>query len=147
MRRFLGIQSKVGITCGAFDLLHAGHVTMLEEAKSVCDYLIVALQTDPSTDRPEKNTPLQSIVERQIQLKGIRWVDDIIVYHREFELEDILYTFPIDVRIIGEEYKDKIFTGKGLCKERNIEIYYNKRGHKFSTTELRNRNEEGKEKK
>jgi len=146
MRSFLGLKSKVGITCGAFDLLHAGHVTMLEEAKTVCDYLIVALQTDPSTDRPEKNKPLQSIVERQIQLKGIRWVDDIVVYHREHELEDILYTFPIDVRIIGEEYRNAIFTGKGLCKERGIEIYYNKRGHKFSTTELRNRNEEEKTK-
>ena len=144
MRSFLGIKSRVGITCGTFDLLHAGHVVMFEEAKNQCDYLIVALQIDPTLDRPEKNKPLQNIVERQIQLKGIKWIDEIIVYHRESELEDIMYTFPIDVRIIGEEYKDTLFTGKKVCIDRNIEIYYNKREHSFSTTELRKRNEEEK---
>tara|TARA_R100000988_G_scaffold3857_1_gene2866 strand:+ start:208 stop:642 length:435 start_codon:yes stop_codon:yes gene_type:complete len=144
MRNFLGIKSRVGITCGTFDLLHAGHVVMFEEAKNQCDYLIVALQIDPTLDRPEKNKPLQNIVERQIQLKGIKWIDEIIVYHRESELEDIMYTFPIDVRIIGEEYKDTLFTGKKVCIDRNIEIYYNKREHSFSTTELRKRNEEEK---
>ena len=144
MRIFLGIKSRVGITCGTFDLLHAGHVVMFEEAKTVCDYLIVALQLDPTTDRPNKNKPLQNIVERQIQLKGIKWIDEVIVYHRESELEDIFFTFPIDVRIIGEEYKDRLFTGKKTCIDRKIEIYYNKREHKFSTTELRERNEEEK---
>ena len=144
MRSFLGIKSRVGITCGTFDLLHAGHVVMFEEAKNQCDYLIVALQIDPTLDRPEKNKPLQNIVERQIQLKGIKWIDEIIVYHRESELEDIMYTFPIDVRIIGEEYKDTLFTGKKVCIDRNIEIYYNKREHSFSTTELRKRNEKEK---
>tara|TARA_B100001248_G_scaffold259482_1_gene245597 strand:- start:953 stop:1390 length:438 start_codon:yes stop_codon:yes gene_type:complete len=144
MRSFLGIKSRVGITCGTFDLLHAGHVVMFEEAKTVCDYLIVALQLDPTTDRPNKNKPLQNIVERQIQLKGIKWIDEVIVYHRESELEDIFFTFPIDVRIIGEEYKDRLFTGKKTCIDRKIEIYYNKREHKFSTTELRERNEEEK---
>ena len=144
MRSFLGIKSRVGITCGTFDLLHAGHVVMFEEAKPVCDYLIVALQLDPTTDRPNKNKPLQNIVERQIQLKGIKWIDEVIVYHRESELEDIFFTFPIDVRIIGEEYKDRLFTGKKTCIDRKIEIYYNKREHKFSTTELRERNEEEK---
>lgn len=144
MRNFLGIKSRVGITCGTFDLLHAGHVVMFEEAKNQCDYLIVALQIDPTLDRPQKNKPLQNIVERQIQLKGIKWIDEIIVYHRESELEDIMYTFPIDVRIIGEEYKDTLFTGKKVCIDRNIEIYYNKREHSFSTTELRKRNEEKK---
>ena len=108
MRNFLGIKSRVGITCGTFDLLHAGHVVMFEEAKNQCDYLIVALQIDPTLDRPQENKPLQNIVERQIQLKGIKWIDEIIVYHRESELEDIMYTFPIDVRIIGEEYKDTL---------------------------------------
>ena len=111
MKDFFKIKSKVGITCGAFDLLHAGHVVMFEEAKTVCDYLIVALQIDPSTDRPDKNKPLQNIVERQLQLKAVKWIDEIVVYHREHELEDIFYTFPIDIRIIGEEYKDKVFTG------------------------------------
>ena len=144
MRSFLGIKSRVGITCGTFDLLHAGHVVMFEEAKTVCDYLIVALQLDPTTDRPNKNKPLQNIVERQIQLKGIKWIDEVIVYHRESELEDIFFTFPIDVRIIGELYKDRLFTGKKTCIDRKIEIYYNKREHKFSTTELRERNEEEK---
>ena len=144
MRSFLGIKSRVGITCGTFDLLHAGHVVMFEEAKTVCDYLIVALQLDPTTDRPNKNKPLQISVERQIQLKGIKWIDEVIVYHRESELEDIFFTFPIDVRIIGEEYKDRLFTGKKTCIDRKIEIYYNKREHKFSTTELRERNEEEK---
>ena len=144
MRSFLGIKSRVGITCGTFDLLHAGHVVMFEEAKTVCDYLIVALQLDPTTDRPNKNKPLQNIVERQIQLKGIKWIDEVIVYHRESELEDIFFTFAIDVRIIGEEYKDRLFTGKKTCIDRKIEIYYNKREHKFSTTELRERNEEEK---
>ena len=122
MRSFLGIKSRVGITCGTFDLLHAGHVVMFEEAKTVCDYLIVALQLDPTTDRPNKNKPLQNIVERQIQLKGIKWIDEVIVYHRESELEDIFFTFPIDVRIIGEEYKDRLFTGKKTCIDRKIEI-------------------------
>ena len=92
----------------------------------------------------DKNKPLQNIVERQLQLKAVKWIDEIVVYHREHELEDIFYTFPIDIRIIGEEYKDKVFTGRQVCKDRKIEIYYNKRGHSFSTTELRNRNEKEK---
>jgi len=130
-----------GITCGAFDLLHAGHVVMFEEAKEKCDHLLVAIQTDPSTDRPEKNKPIQSIVERQLQVKAVRWVDDTIVYHTEKELEDILNTLPLDVRIIGEEYnfEDKWFTGKDICENRAIKVYYNKRQHNFSTTGLRNK--------
>ena len=139
MRRFLGIQSKVGITCGAFDLLHAGHVTMLEEAKSVCDYLIVALQTDPSTDRPEKNTPLQSIVERQIQLAAVKYVDEIVIYNTEQDLVDLLLTLPIDVRVLGEEYKNKDFTGKEIAKQRGSKIIYNGRDHSFSSSSLRKR--------
>ena len=125
-----------GITAGAFDLLHAGHVSMLQEAKTVCDHLTVALQIDPSIDRPDKNKPIQNIIERQLQLKAIKWVDDVIVYNRERELRDLFVVLPIDVRIIGEEYKDKEFTAKDICEKRDIQIYYNSRQHNFSSSEL-----------
>ena len=128
---------KVGITFSTFDLLHAGHVKMLEEAKRQCDFLIVGLQLDPSLDRPEKNSPSQTIIERYIQLKGCKHIDEIIPYVSEQDLEDILRSFKIDIRIIGEEYKDKIFTGKDYCIENGIEIYYNKRDHRFSSSGLR----------
>ena len=128
---------KVGITFSTFDLLHAGHVKMLEEAKRQCDFLIVGLQLDPSLNRPEKNSPSQTIIERYIQLKGCKHIDEIIPYISEQDLEDILRSFKIDVRIIGEEYKDKIFTGKDYCIENEIEIYYNKRDHRFSSSGLR----------
>ena len=128
-----------GITAGTFDLLHAGHVAMFEEAKSVCDHLTVAIQIDPSLDRSEKNSLVQTIVERQIQVKAIRWVDDVIVYSRERDLEDIFVVLPLDIRIIGEEYKDKEFTAKEICKRRGIKIHYNTRQHSFSSSELRNR--------
>jgi len=130
---------KIGITCSAFDLFHAGHVKMLEEAKQYCDYLIVALQTDPTIDRPEKNKPIQSVVERYIQLDACKWVDQIVPYQTEKDLEDIFLTFDIHVRIIGSEYQSKQFTAKEICESRNIEIVYNKRDHRFSSTELRNR--------
>ena len=128
---------KVGITFSTFDLLHAGHVKMLEEAKRQCDYLIVGLQLDPSLNRPEKNSPSQSIIERYIQLKGCKHIDEIVPYVSEQDLEDILKSFKLDVRIIGEEYKEKPFTGKDYCKENGIEIYYNKRDHRFSSSGLR----------
>ena len=130
---------KIGITCSTFDLLHAGHVVMLEEAKRHCDYLIAALQVDPTQDRKEKNKPIQSVVERQIQLAAVRFVDEIVVYNTEKELDDIFLTLPINVRIIGEEYKDKDFTAKKICYKRKIEIIYNKRDHSFSSTDLRKR--------
>lgn len=133
---------KVGITCSTFDLLHAGHVAMLREAKTACDYLICALQNDPSCDRPEKNKPIQNIVERQAQLAAIRYVDEILVYNTEEELLDILGMYDIDVKIMGEEYRDKDFTGKDLCRQRDIEFYFNKRDHRFSTSDLRKRVEE-----
>ena len=139
MRSFLGLKSRVGITCGAFDLLHAGHVVMLEEAKRHCDYLIAALQVDPTQDRKEKNKPIQSVVERQIQLAAVRFVDEIVVYNTEKELDDIFLTLPINVRIIGEEYKDKDFTAKKICYKRKIDIIYNKRDHSFSSTDLKKR--------
>lgn len=129
-----------GFTCSTFDLFHAGHVVMLEEAKKQCDWLIVGIQTDPTIDRPGiKNKPIQSIIERQIQLGSCKYVDDIVVYSTEKDLEDILTTFPIDVRIIGEEYKNKNFTGKDICEKRNIAIYYNSRDHYMSSTDLRKR--------
>lgn len=129
------MPNKIGFTCSCFDLLHAGHVLMLAEAKKQCDYLIVGLQTDPTIDRPHKNKPAQSLYERFIQLSSCKYVDNIIPYSTENDLYNILRTTHIDVRIIGEEYRDKYFTGKDL----DIEIYYNSRNHTFSTTELRER--------
>lgn len=129
----------VGLTASTFDLLHAGHVEMLREAKSQCDYLICALQIDPSIDRKEKNRPVQSIVERYTQLSAVRFVDEIIPYLYETDLEDILQMRQINVRILGEEYKDKTFTGRAICASRGIELYYNKRDHRFSTSDLRKR--------
>lgn len=128
---------KIGITFSAFDLLHAGHVKMLEEAKNQCDYLICGLQTDPSIDRPEKNKPVQTVVERYIQLKACKFVDEIVPYATEQDLEDILRSFKIDVRILGEEYAEKNFTGRSFCEEKAIELYYNKREHRFSSSGLR----------
>ena len=128
---------KVGITFSAFDLLHAGHVKMLEDAKRACDYLICALQTDPTIDRPEKNRPVQSVVERYIQLKGCKYVDEIVPYATEQDLEDVLRSFKIDVRIIGDEYENKQFTGRQYCEEKGIDLYFNKREHRFSSSELR----------
>lgn len=130
---------KVGFTCSTFDLLHAGHVMMLREAKTACDYLIVGLQTDPAIDRPEKNSPVQTLVERYIQLQAIEYVDEIVPYQTEQDLEDILNMFPINVRILGEEYKNGKFTGRAICAKRGIELYYNKRDHRFSSSDLRKR--------
>ena len=130
---------KVGITFSTFDLLHAGHVIMLREAKQQCDYLICGLQIDPSIDRPEKNKPVQTVVERYTQLKGVQYVDEIIPYCTEKDVEDILLMYNIDVRIIGEEYKDGKFTGRAICAKRGIELYFNKREHRFSSSELRRR--------
>ena len=128
---------KIGITFSTFDLFHAGHVKMLEEAKRQCDYLIVGLQLDPSIDRPEKHTPSQSIIERYIQLKGSKYVDEIVPYITEQDLEDILRSFKLDIRIIGVEYKEKSFTGKTYCRENGIKIFFNNRDHRFSSTALR----------
>tara|TARA_Y100000114_G_scaffold87584_1_gene80968 strand:+ start:190 stop:597 length:408 start_codon:yes stop_codon:yes gene_type:complete len=130
---------KIGFTCSTFDLLHAGHVQMLREAKEQCDYLICGLQTDPTIDRKEKNAPIQTIVERYTQLNGIKYVDEIIPYSTEQDLEDILSMYDIHVRILGEEYRDKEFTGRDICKKRDIELYFNKREHRFSSSDLRAR--------
>jgi glycerol-3-phosphate cytidylyltransferase len=130
---------KVGFTASAFDLLHAGHVQMLREAKEQCEYLICGLQVDPSRDRPEKNAPIQTVVERYTQLKAVGYVDEIIPYASEQDLEDILSMYHIDVRILGEEYRDKDFTGKDICRKRDIDLYFNKRDHRFSSSGLRKR--------
>ena len=130
---------KVGFTCSTFDLLHAGHVQMLREAKEQCDYLICGLQVDPSVDRAEKNAPIQTVVERYTQLKAVKYIDEIIPYGTEKDLEDILTMYNIHVRILGEEYKDKDFTGKDICKKRGIQLYFNHRDHRFSSSDLRKR--------
>jgi glycerol-3-phosphate cytidylyltransferase len=126
---------KTGFTCSTFDLFHAGHIMMLKEAKEQCDYLLVGLQTDPTIDRKEKNKPIQSVFERYVQLKACVYVDEVVVYATEKELRDILLSYPIDVRILGEEYQDREFTGHDIP----MEFYFNNRRHSFSTTELRQR--------
>ena len=129
---------KIGFTASAFDLLHSGHTVMLEDAKSHCDYLIVGLQTDPTVDRGKtKNKPVQTVVERYLQLRACKYVDEIIPYTTEQDLEDILSSMHIHIRILGVEYRDKDFTGRDICKKRDIEIYFNKRDHRFSSSVLR----------
>jgi len=130
---------KVGFTASAFDLLHSGHISMLRDAKDQCEYLICGLQVDPSADRPEKNRPIQTVVERYTQLKAVGYVEEIIPYSTEEDLKDILSMYHIDVRILGDEYREKDFTGKEICKRRDISLYFNKRDHRFSSSELRKR--------
>jgi len=130
---------KIGFTCSTFDLLHAGHITMLEEAKRHCDFLIVGLQNDPTEDRPEKNKPVQSIVERQLQLAAVKYVDEIVIYNTEQDLKDLLLCLPIDVRVLGDEYEHKDFTGKDIAEQRGSKIIYNGRDHSFSSSSLRKR--------
>ena len=130
---------KVGFTCSAFDLLHSGHISMLRDAKDQCEYLICGLQVDPSADRPEKNRPIQTVVERYTQLRAVGYVNEIIPYSTEEDLKDIISMYHIDVRILGDEYREKDFTGKEICKRRDISLYFNKRDHRFSSSELRKR--------
>lgn len=130
---------RVGFTCSTFDLLHAGHIAMLREAKTQCDYLICGLQVDPSIDRPNKNRPVQTLVERHVQLSAVKYVDEIVPYVTEEDLVDILGMYDITVRILGDEYKDKDFTGKDVCQARGIDLYFNKRDHRFSSSDLRKR--------
>ena len=131
---------KIGVTFSTFDMLHAGHIAMLAEAKNHCDYLIAGLQTDPTIDRPDtKNKPVQSIVERQIQLAACRYVDEVVVYQTEQDLIDLLLILPLDVRVLGVEYREKEFTGREECDMRNIELIFNGRDHSFSSSSLRKR--------
>ena len=126
----------IGFTCSTFDLFHVGHVAMLEEAKKQCDWLIVGIQSDPTIDRPQKNKPVQDLIERQLQVRACKFVDEIIVYNTEKELSTLLQMLPIDVRILGEEYRNKEYTGRNLSKMRH---YFNKRDHDYSSSELRKR--------
>jgi glycerol-3-phosphate cytidylyltransferase len=131
---------RIGITFSTFDMLHAGHVAMLAEAKNHCDYLIAGLQTDPTIDRPHtKNHPIQSIVERQIQLAACRYVDEVVVYQTELDLLDLLLILPVNVRVLGVEYEGKQFSGDAECYQRGIEIVFNARDHSFSSSSLRKR--------
>ena len=140
IRELKDAGKKIGITFSTFDLLHAGHIAMLSEAKNHCDYLICGLQTDPTIDRPDsKNPPVQTIVERQIQLAATRYVDEVVIYQTEEDLRDLLLVLPIDARIIGVEYQDKEFSGKDICEQRGIEVIYNGRDHSFSSSSLRKR--------
>lgn len=138
---------RVGITFSAFDLLHAGHIGMLREAAENCDYLIVGLQTDPTIDRPDtKNKPVQTLVERYAQLNALKFIDEIVPYQTEQDLLDILELFQINVRFLGEEYKEGEFSGKDICRKRGIQLHFNKRDHRFSTSGLRKRVVEAEEK-
>lgn len=132
-------KKTIGFTASTFDLLHAGHIAMLREAKTQCDYLIVGLQVDPSVDRPEKNKPVQTLVERYVQIAAVKYVDEIVCYQTETDLIDILEMFQIDVKIMGDEYRNKDFTGKDVCKQKNIRLYFNHRDHRFSSSDLRKR--------
>jgi glycerol-3-phosphate cytidylyltransferase len=150
LRRIQELKSqnlRVGFVASQFDILHAGHITMLSEARTQCDYLIVALQNDASQDRPEKNSPVQSIVERQIQLQALTFVDEVMVYNTEKDLEDLLLILPIDVRILGVEYQNSPFTGKLICEQRGIKIHFNSRDHSFSSSDLRRRIQEAPQQK
>lgn len=139
--------NRIGFTASAFDLLHSGHISMLREAKEQCDYLICGIQIDPSIDRQTKNAPIQTIVERYTQLSAVKYVDEIIPYVSEKDLTDILEMYKIDVRILGDEYKDKEFTGRELCDRLGIDLYFNSRNHRFSSSELRERMLEAESKK
>lgn len=130
---------EVGFTCGAFDLMHAGHVLMFEEAKQQCEYLIVGLQTDPTIDRPSKNKPIESVTERYVKLKAIKWIDEVVPYTTEQDLLLMLQMLPIDVRVVGADYIGKDFTGKQYCMDEGIHLFYNNRGHNLSTSDIRAR--------
>ena len=140
IRKLKDDGKKIGITFSTFDMLHAGHIAMLAEAKNHCDYLICGLQTDPTIDRPDtKNKPVQSIVERQIQLAACRYVDEVVDYQTEQDLIDLLLILPLGIRVLGIEYEDKEFTGKSECYRRGIECIFNSRDHSFSSSSLRKR--------
>jgi len=131
---------KIGFNCSTFDLFHAGHVTMLKEEKRLCDYLVVAIQVDPTIDRPEtKNKPVQSIYERYAQVSACRYVDEVLVYATEDDLLNIFKTQHIDIRFLGDEYKTKDCTGKQWCLDHGIELHYHEREHPYSSSNLRKR--------
>lgn len=140
IRKLKDDGKKIGITFSTFDMLHAGHIAMLAEAKNHCDYLIAGLQTDPTIDRPDtKNKPVQSIVERQIQLAACRYVDEVVVYQTEQDLIDLLLILPIDIRVLGVEYENKQYSGEQEGFTRGIRPIFNRRDHSFSSSGLRSR--------
>ena len=148
VKRLKADGKRIGITFSTFDMLHAGHIAMLSEARNHCDYLIAGLQTDPTIDRPDtKNRPVQSIVERQIQLAACRYVDEVVVYSTEQDLRDLLLILPVDVRVLGVEYQGTDFSGREECTKRGIEIVFNGRDHSFSSSSLRKRVAEAQSKK
>ena len=148
VKRLKADGKRIGITFSTFDMLHAGHIAMLSEARNHCDYLIAGLQTDPTIDRPDtKNRPVQSIVERQIQLAACRYVDEVVVYSTEQDLRDLLLILPVDVRVLGVEYQGTDFSGREECTKRGIEIVFNGRDHSFSSSSLRKRVAEAESKK
>jgi glycerol-3-phosphate cytidylyltransferase len=131
---------KIGFNCSCFDLFHAGHVTMLKMEKEKCDYLKVALQVDPTIDRPGlKNKPVQSIYERYAQVQACKYVDEILVYDTEAELLNLIMTQDMHIRFLSEEYLNRDFTGKQYCMDNGIELFYHKRQHTYSTSDLRKR--------
>jgi glycerol-3-phosphate cytidylyltransferase len=133
-------MKKIGFNCSTLDLFHAGHVTMLKIEKQHCDYLIVAIQSDPTIDRPDtKNKPVQSLYERYVQISACKYVDEVLVYETEEDLENLLKTQTIHIRFLGDEYKSKPFTGKQYCLDRGIELYYHERQHPYSSSGLRKR--------
>ena len=136
-----------GVIAGNFDVIHPGYIKMFKQCKKHCDYLICALQNDPTIDRKDKNKPIQSLVERYLQLDAVKYVDKIIPYNDEKELEELFSSLDLDVRIIGEDYKDKNYTAKSICQKRGIRIIYNKRDHNYSTTNLRKKIYDGESKK
>ena len=131
---------KIGFQCSSFDMLHAGHVTMLKQEKELCDYLKVALQVDPTIDRPDtKNKPVQSVYERYVQLQAVKYVDEILVYETEADLLNLIQSQTMHIRFLSDEYIGKDFTGKQYCLDNGIELYYHKRQHTYSSSEIRNR--------
>ena len=128
-------MKEIGWTCGAFDLLHPGHIEMFKDAKSKCTYLMVGLQTDPSIDRPQKNTPIQSTEERLVMLQAVKYIDEIIIYETEEDLYNILKEMKPDIRINGIDWQNKKFTGQDL----EMHYYFHRRSHNWSTTNLRER--------
>ena len=131
---------KIGFNCSSFDLLHAGHITMMKMETRLCDYLLVALQVDPTVDRPGiKNKPIQSVYERYVQLQACKYVDEILVYETEYDLLQLIKTQTMHIRFLSEEYMNRDFTGKQYFIDNGIELHYHKRQHNYSSSELRSR--------
>ena len=130
---------KVGFTCGAFDLLHPGHLIMLRQCKEQCDWLIVGLHTDPTIDRPEKNKPIQTVYERWVQLNACTYIDTVVPYDTENDLCNMMATLDMNIRFVGADHRNDYITGQQICESRKIKIIFNDRYHDYSSSELRER--------